>query len=289
MPRPRAGHPSGAFGDWAKPKNKKVDWANANTPLTVIARSPCDEAIQGPRAVAPGLLRRARCDGRADAAIIGHGSRFDHVDGRAIAAHPRCIPADRARRPRYRPCKTSRAGRRCAEGGQRCRMADIFVSYTSSDRESAFWIGVELEKLGHQPRVHEWEISAGGDIAAWMEERHHNAEHILCVVSKTYLTKDYSNWERRAAQWAAASTRHNFALPIFIEECEAPTLLAHVKRCDLYGLSEGDARAKLEAYLKPAAKPVGPVQFPAAKSVAKSRPFRPANASFPGRNFALSN
>src|SRR5271156_2620913 len=168
-------------------------------------------------------------------------------------------------------------------------MADIFVSYTSSDRESAFWIGVELEKLGHQPRVHEWEISAGGDIAAWMEERHHNAEHILCVVSKTYLTKDYSNWERRAAQWAAASTRHNFALPIFIEECEAPTLLAHVKRCDLYGLSEGDARAKLEAYLKPAAKPGGPVQFPAAKSVAKSGPFRPAKASFPGRNFALSN
>src|SRR5271170_7568600 len=72
MPRPRAGHPSGAFGDWAKPKNKKVDWANANTPLTVIARSPCDEAIQGPRAVAPGLLRRARNDGGVDEAIIGH-------------------------------------------------------------------------------------------------------------------------------------------------------------------------------------------------------------------------
>ena len=28
-------------------------------------------------------------------------------------------------------------------------MADIFVSYTSSDRDWAFWIGQELEKLGH--------------------------------------------------------------------------------------------------------------------------------------------
>jgi hypothetical protein len=31
-------------------------------------------------------------------------------------------------------------------------VADIFVSYTSSDRDWAFWIGQELEKLGHAPR-----------------------------------------------------------------------------------------------------------------------------------------
>ena len=41
-------------------------------------------------------------------------------------------------------------------------MADIFVSYTSSDRLKAFWIGQELIKLGHKPRIHEWEIPAGG-------------------------------------------------------------------------------------------------------------------------------
>src|ERR1700735_2221246 len=38
---------------------------------SVIARSPCDEAIQGARAVAPGLPRCARNDGGVDAAIIG--------------------------------------------------------------------------------------------------------------------------------------------------------------------------------------------------------------------------
>ena len=76
------------------------------------------------------------------------------------------------------------------------------------------------EKLGHTAHIHEWEISAGGDIAAWMEERHHKADHILCVISKVYLTKDYSSWERQAAQWAAASKRPNFVLPVFVEECE---------------------------------------------------------------------
>ena len=42
-------------------------------------------------------------------------------------------------------------------------MADIFVSYTSSDRDWAFWIAKELEALGHVPHVHEWEIKDTGD------------------------------------------------------------------------------------------------------------------------------
>ena len=77
--------------------------------------------------------------------------------------------------------------------------------------------GQELGKLGHVPRIHEWEISAGGDIPRWMEERLQAADHCLLVVGKIYLTKDYSNWERRAAEWAAASTRPNFALPVLIK------------------------------------------------------------------------
>jgi TIR domain len=51
------------------------------------------------------------------------------------------------------------------------RVADIFVSYTSNDKDWANWIGLELEKLGNSARVDEWEISAGGDIPAWMEDR----------------------------------------------------------------------------------------------------------------------
>jgi hypothetical protein len=39
-------------------------------------------------------------------------------------------------------------------------VADIFVSYTSSDRDWAFWIGQELLKLGHEAHLHDWVISA---------------------------------------------------------------------------------------------------------------------------------
>jgi TIR domain len=66
-------------------------------------------------------------------------------------------------------------------------VADIFISYTSSDRDWAFWIGHELEALGHVPRIHEWEISGGGDIMAWMEDRHQAADHTLCVIPQQTL------------------------------------------------------------------------------------------------------
>jgi TIR domain len=62
-------------------------------------------------------------------------------------------------------------------------MADIFISYTSSDRDWAFWIARELEALGHAAHVHEWEIKSGDDIYAWVERRHDAADHVLCVVS----------------------------------------------------------------------------------------------------------
>jgi tetratricopeptide (TPR) repeat protein len=165
---------------------------------------------------------------------------------------------------------------------------DIFVSYTSSDRDWAFWIGQELERLGHVVRIHEWEIPAGGDIPKWMEERLQETDRVLCVVSQEYLTKDYSGWERRSAQWAAASKRPNFMLPVFVADCEAPVAMAHIKRCDLYGLSEDDARSRLEAYLAEPGR-VAPARFPGKARRAQTPLARPETTSFPGGKLALSN
>jgi len=165
-------------------------------------------------------------------------------------------------------------------------VADIFVSYTSGDRDWAFWIGQELARLQHQPRIHEWEIQAGGDIPAWMEERLQRADRVLCVVSADYLTKDYSGWERRSAQWAAASKRPNFMLPVFVEDCEAPVAMGHLKRCKLFGLAEDNARASLEAYLAEAKPPQTQVRFPGGP---EAPPTPAVITQFPGLKLALSN
>jgi hypothetical protein len=158
------------------------------------------------------------------------------------------------------------------EIADRRRVADIFFSYTSRDQNWAFWIGKELKRLGHVVHIHEWEIGAGGDIVAWMETCLKSADHALFVVSKAYLAADYSSWERQAEQWAAGSARSNFLLPIFVENCEPPRLwlLARLRRCDLYGLAEVDARGRLAAYLASPQEPAGAVLFPGVTEAANA-------------------
>lgn len=148
-------------------------------------------------------------------------------------------------------------------------MADIFVSYTSSDRDWAFWIAKELEALGHTPRIHEWEIGRGDDIYAWMEERHDAADHVLCVVSDAYLTAPYSTLERNAALWQAAARRPGFVLFVAVKPCRFPTLADHIRRCELFGVPEDAARLRFRAFMEQRAAP--------------------RSAAFPGKVFAVSN
>jgi tetratricopeptide (TPR) repeat protein len=148
-------------------------------------------------------------------------------------------------------------------------MADIFVSYTSSDREWAFWVAKELQALGHVAHIHEWEIKGGDDIYAWMEERHDAADHVLCVVSDDYLRAPYSTLERNAALWQAAAKRPGFVLFVAVGPCRLPTLSDHVRRCELFGVPEDAARLRLREFMQ--------------------KRGAPAAAMFPGKVFAVSN
>jgi hypothetical protein len=131
-------------------------------------------------------------------------------------------------------------------------MADIFVSYTQSDREWALWIGKELEKLGHTPHIHEREIPAGADIYAWMEAHHDDADHVLCVVSDDYLKEAnfYSQLERRAALWQAAGKRPGFVFLVVVKPCRLPTLTDHYRRCELFGVPKDAARLRFREFIQ---------------------------------------
>ena len=148
-------------------------------------------------------------------------------------------------------------------------MADIFISYTSSDRDWAFWIAKELEALSHTPHVHEWEIKGGDDIYAWMVQHHDAADHVLCVFSDEYMKAPYSTLERNAALWQAAAKRPGLVLLVAVKPCRLPTLADQIRRCELFGVPEDAARTRFRDFM--------------AKREA------PAAASFPGKVFAVSN
>ncbi|HMK78956.1 MAG TPA: tetratricopeptide repeat protein [Xanthobacteraceae bacterium] len=148
-------------------------------------------------------------------------------------------------------------------------MADIFISYTASDREWAFWIAEELRGLGHTPHIHEWEIKGGDDIYAWMEQRHDAADHVLCVISDEYLKAPYSTLERNAALWQAASKRPGFVLLIVVKPCRLPTLADHIRNCRLFDVPEDAARVRFREFMQ--------------------KREAPAAVVFPGKVFAVSN
>jgi tetratricopeptide (TPR) repeat protein len=148
-------------------------------------------------------------------------------------------------------------------------VADIFISYTSADRDWAFWIAKALEALGHKPHVHEWEIERGGDIYAWMEGRHDAADHVLCVVSDEYLKAPYSTLERNAALWQAAAKRPGFVLFVAVKPSRLPTLSDHIRRCELFGIPEDAARMRFREFMEKRAAP--------------------ETVAFPGKTFAVSN
>jgi TIR domain len=108
-------------------------------------------------------------------------------------------------------------------------VADIFVSYTKSDRQWAHWIAQELTALHHEPHVHDWEIGLGEDIVGWMEKQHDEADYVLCVVSPDYLDEDkapFSTWERRAALWRMVKGRKGHVLLFVVKrsDCQASSI-----------------------------------------------------------------
>jgi tetratricopeptide (TPR) repeat protein len=148
-------------------------------------------------------------------------------------------------------------------------LADIFVSYTSSDREWAHWVALELQRLGHVARVHEWEIKGGDDIYAWMERRHDAADHMLCVVSDEYLRAPFSTLERNAAFWRMAKDKPGFVLLVAVKPSVLPSLADHYRRCELFGIPKEAAQLRLRQFLE--------------------APVRPEAVAFPGKVFAVSN
>ena len=165
-------------------------------------------------------------------------------------------------------------------------MSDIFVSYTSSDREWAHWIALELEKLGHVAHVHEWEIEGSESIYAWMEKRHEAADRVLCVVSDEYLKAPYSTLERHAALWQAATKRPGFVLLVAVRRCKFPTLSDHLRRCELFGVPEDVARLRFRQFVEAPVKPES-VPFPGKVLAVSNIPIR-VPEHFLGRDGALA-
>jgi hypothetical protein len=115
--------------------------------------------------------------------------------------------------------------------------------------------------------------ASGSEIYSWIETHHDNADRILPLVSEAYLIAARPSSEEGPLQRAVIRRPGGFVLPVFVERCREPGFLAALRHCDLYGLTDDEARARLAEFLTPLQKSSGrarsspaipPMPFPAA-------------------------
>jgi hypothetical protein len=156
-------------------------------------------------------------------------------------------------------------------------MTDFFVSYNSTDKDWAEWIGFVLEEEGFSVLIQAWDFRPGSNFVLEMQSAAASADRTVMVLSPDYLKSQFA-----APEWAAALAKDPEGLkrkliPVRVRTCKPEGLLASVVYIDLVNLNEAAAKKSLMDGIKnKRGKPAHRPAFPGAPSTTE-----PA-AAFPG-------
>jgi tetratricopeptide (TPR) repeat protein len=161
---------------------------------------------------------------------------------------------------------------------------EFFVSYTGADQAWAEWIADQLEAAGHQVVLQAWDFRPGENFILRMNQALEQADRVLAVLSPAYFGSAYATDEWTAALVRDQSGRDRL-LPVRIEPCDLPPLIANRVYIDLVSLDGHAAAARLLAGIDQGrAKPTGKRPFPGqAKRTAAG------GSRFPGRHPEIFN
>jgi tetratricopeptide (TPR) repeat protein len=147
---------------------------------------------------------------------------------------------------------------------------DFFVSYTQPDRAWAEWLAWELEAGGYTTLLQAWDMPAGTAFVHVMDQAVQHTRHTLLVLSPAYLRSAMGEAEWRPAFLADPSGQHRRLVPVRVEDCRPPGLLADRVWIDLVGLDEAGARSRLREEVSSAlrghARPATRPRFPATRT-----------------------
>src|SRR5215468_262739 len=76
---------------------------------------------------------------------------------------------------------------------------DFFVSYTTADQVWAEWVAWQLEAAGYQVLVQAWDMVAGSNWSAAMQDGMQYASRTIAILSQSYLASVYGRQEWQAA------------------------------------------------------------------------------------------
>lgn len=159
---------------------------------------------------------------------------------------------------------------------------DFFVSYTGPNEPWARWICVQLERAGYSTVSQVLDFRPGHDFVHEMHTAVSSAARTIAVLSPAYVGSRLGEAEWRAAFAADPSGERGLLVPVRVQPCQLPGLLATRVYVDLVDVDEVSARERLLAAVGPPAPHPTDALYPG-DHTAEGR------ARFPGAGPWLSN
>jgi tetratricopeptide (TPR) repeat protein len=124
---------------------------------------------------------------------------------------------------------------------------DFFISYTAINRPWAEWIAVQLEAAGYSTVLQAWDFRPGSDFIHEMQQATSTAGRTIAVVSPAYFGSKFGEAEWRAAFVKDPTGELGLLVPVRVQPCEPPGLLASRVYVDLVDTDEPTAKRLLLA------------------------------------------
>jgi hypothetical protein len=125
------------------------------------------------------------------------------------------------------------------------RGRDFFISYTAVNRPWAEWIAVQLEAAGYTTLLQAWDFRPGGDFLHQMQQATSTAGRTIAVLSPAYFGSAFGEAEWRAAFVKDPTGELGLLVPVRVQPCAPPGLLASRVYVDLVDVAEQEARRRL--------------------------------------------
>jgi hypothetical protein len=165
---------------------------------------------------------------------------------------------------------------------------DFFVSYTGVNEPWARWICVQLEQAGHSTVSLALDFRPRHDFVHEMQAAVTSAARTIAVLSPAYFESEFGEAEWRVAFDADPSGERGLLIPVRVQPCTPPGLLATRVYVDLVDLDEPAARDRLLAAVGPPPPHPTAAPFPG-HVVGTSGPAAAAAVRFPDAGPPVSN